>query len=136
MTKEQIKNWLPIMQAWVDGKPVEYRTEDGKWHPLCDGHPFAFSDIDATEGVPYRIAPTPKLRPWTAADKPDICGRLIDVWTHDQSKPSLVLAVEGRGVRVTGSGADTVFINWDELFRGGKVSRDFGKTWEPCGVLE
>jgi len=79
--------------------------------------------------------PTPKLRPWKIEDKPDVLGYLIDVWTQDQSRPSLVLNVEIGGITVAGRDM-LYFKEWAELFKNGKISRDHGKTWEVCGVLE
>ena len=50
LTKNQAKNWIPILQAFVDGKPLEFLNhyevkEDGKINPV-------YTDIDTSEVLP------------------------------------------------------------------------------------
>lgn len=79
MTKEQAKELLPIIQAFVDGKTIQYRTSPSfprpnncdisylkEWFDLdedkCDG----FS-CDGT--IDYRIKTEPKYRPFKNANE-------------------------------------------------------------------
>lgn len=61
MTREQAKAILPIIQAYAEGKPIQYRSLEGKW-----------KDIDNTafyESLEYRIKPGPKYRPFKSRDE-------------------------------------------------------------------
>ena len=52
MTREEVKEWLPIIQAYADGKNIQFRERDIE-EPSFDGH--------LNE---YRIKPEPKYRPF------------------------------------------------------------------------
>lgn len=56
MTREEAKELLPIIQAFVEGKTIEYREYDGEWKvahtPTWSSHLF------------YRIKSEPKYRPF------------------------------------------------------------------------
>ena len=56
MTREEAKEILPIIQAFAEGKTIEYRGLGGEWKaahtPTWSSHLF------------YRIKPEPKYRPF------------------------------------------------------------------------
>ena len=56
MTREEAKELLPIMQAFAEGKTIEYRGLGGAWKvaqtPTWSSHLF------------YRIKPEPRYRPF------------------------------------------------------------------------
>lgn len=31
MTREEAKEWLPIIQAWAEDKPIQYQIDSGVW---------------------------------------------------------------------------------------------------------
>lgn len=56
MTREQAKELLPIIQAFADGKTIQYKNEYGLW-----------IEIDCpiwSKFCQYRIKPEPKYRPF------------------------------------------------------------------------
>ena len=60
MTREEAKELLPIIQAWVKGKEIQFKACSGKW-----------IDVEENEGLSficppsdYRIKPEPKYRPF------------------------------------------------------------------------
>ena len=58
MTREEAKEWLPIIQAWAEGKAIQYQTDSGSWTNIIkdlytSNYPFN-----------YRIKPEPKYRPF------------------------------------------------------------------------
>ena len=61
MTREEIKELLPIMQAWAEGKTIQVK-EKGRWVELC---------IDDFTRSPdrYRINPEPKYRPFKTQEE-------------------------------------------------------------------
>ena len=59
MTREEAKQLLPIIQAYAEGKTIEFKTNKGEWFS-CENMNLGFSK--ATED--YRIKPEPKYRPF------------------------------------------------------------------------
>ena len=63
MDREQLKELLPIIQAAVEGKAIEFRDSDHKyWQELTV--PAFNLDVDK-----YRIKPEPKYRPFANAEE-------------------------------------------------------------------
>ena len=113
MNIEQTKEAIRIMQAYVDGKEVQYEVPNKEW--ITTDQP-AWNFISYN----YRIKPTATLRPWTADEVPlgawirfkkVIDDRSILAWTSNQADRDMWL---------------------DER----EHSIDGGKTWLPCGVVE
>ena len=121
MNIEQTIEAIRVMQAFVDGKEVQYLGK--KRNPMglllsdwCDTHePFwNFEHYD------YRIKPTATLRPWTPDEVP------LGAWMRSKHNPQ-----------------DRMLIHWvnsqsdRELWLGkNEHSTDGGKNWLPCGVVE
>ena len=62
MTREEAKEMLPIIQAYADGKQIQY-------FEVCTRR---WEDITAPSwirGIPYRVKPEPKYRPFKDADE-------------------------------------------------------------------
>ena len=113
MTREQTIEAIRVMQAFVDGKEVQYEVPNKEW--ITTDQP-AWNFISYT----YRIKPTAKLRPWTADEVP------LGAWMRSKHNPQ-----------------DRMLIHWvnaqadRELWLGkNEHSTDGGKTWLPCGVVE
>ena len=113
MNIEQTKEAIRIMQAYVDGKEVQYEVPNKEW--ITTDQP-AWNFISYN----YRIKPTATLRPWTADEVPlgawirykrALHDRSILAWTSNQADRDMWL---------------------DER----EHSTDGGKTWLPCGVVE
>ena len=60
MTREEGKELLPIIQAWIEGKEIQFKTRSGKWVDIeeNEGLSFVYPSSD------YRIKPEPKYRPF------------------------------------------------------------------------
>ena len=113
MTREQTIEAIRVMQAFVDGKEVEFKWGSMDWNST-DKPEWNWSAYD------YRIKPTPVLRPWTADEVP------LGAWMRSKHNPQ-----------------DRMLIYWvnsqsdRELWLGkNEHSTDGGKTWLPCGVVE
>ena len=61
MTREEAKELMPIIQAFAEGKTIEYREYDGEWKvahtPTWSSRLF------------YRIKPDPKYRPFKTQEE-------------------------------------------------------------------
>ena len=113
MNREQTKEAIRVMQAYVDGKKVEYEHPNGIWMLT----PTPCWNWNSGE---YRIKTTPVFRPWTADEVP------LGAWMRSKRNPQ-----------------DRMLIHWvnsptdRELWLGkNEHSTDGGVTWKPCGVVE
>lgn len=68
MTREEAKIFLPVIQAYSEGKPIEIVDSLGKWHEL---YAAAFNDNPKK----YRIKPNPKYRPFKDAE--ECCSEML-----------------------------------------------------------
>jgi hypothetical protein len=113
MNKEQTKEAIRVMQAFVDGNGVIARhVKLGIWDTLISPK-WNWEDCE------YRIKPTATLRPWTADEVP--LGSIM------RTK-----GLEGRCIIIDTETSDdrSYWLNAREH------STDGGKTWLPCGVME
>ena len=113
MTREQTIEAIRVMQAFVDGKEVEFKWGSMDWNST-DKPEWNWSAYD------YRRKPTAKLRPWTADEVPlgawmrfkkVIDDRSILAWTSTQRDRDIWLSEREHSI-------------------------DGGKNWLPCGVVE
>ena len=65
MKRKEVKELLPIIQAWAEGKEIQFRTCSGKWVDIeeDEGLSFVYSSSD------YRIRPEPKYRPFKTKEE-------------------------------------------------------------------
>jgi hypothetical protein len=113
MNIEQTIEAIRVMQAYVDGKEVEFKWMSMDWNST-DKTEWNWSAYD------YRIKPTATLRPWTADEVP------LGAWIRFKDKPQdrhLLGWVSGQADR-------------DMWLDEREHSIDNGKTWLPCGVME
>lgn len=61
MNRTEIKSFLPILQAFADGKEIENREED-KWYRVLE----ICNEMNPQD---YRIKPEPKYRPFANAEE-------------------------------------------------------------------
>lgn len=64
MTREEVKEMLPVLQAFVDGKTIESRCIKGDKSLWYDDEDPSFDD-----DLEYRIKPEPKYRPFANAEE-------------------------------------------------------------------
>lgn len=61
MTREQAKELLPIIQAFAEGKTIQFKSIDDKWDDLGNKEDKLSFDSPIHK---YRIKPEPKYRPF------------------------------------------------------------------------
>ena len=61
MTREEAKELLPIIQAWAEGKNIQFLS-DGEWHDINQADFTCYHDK-------YRIKPEPKYRPFKTQEE-------------------------------------------------------------------
>ena len=113
MTPEQTIEAIRIMQAYVDGKEVEYEHPDGIWM-------LTTTPCWNWNSGEYRIKPTTVLRPWTADEVP--LGAQMRTGANGEYR-----------WLIDHSGHNIKRKEWLEECQH---SIDGGKNWLPCGVVE
>lgn len=63
MTREEIKELLPVMQAFAEGKAIQMRTENRPWFDVLD------DKLEIGKIFEYRIKPEPKYRPFKTKEE-------------------------------------------------------------------
>ena len=61
MTREQAKELLPIIQAWAQGKNIQFLS-DGEWHDINQADFTCYPDK-------YRVKPESKYRPFKTQEE-------------------------------------------------------------------
>ena len=61
MTREDAKELLPIIQAWAEGKNIQFLS-DGEWHDINQADFTCYPDK-------YRVKPEPKYRPFKTKEE-------------------------------------------------------------------
>ena len=65
MTREEVKNLLPVMQAFAEGKEIQYYYGGIYWVDVKPNE-----DVDFSKDVSnYRIKPEPKYRPFKNSEE-------------------------------------------------------------------
>ena len=65
MTREQAKELLPIIQAFAEGKTIQFKNTFGAWIDIPNNGKVCF-DKELTE---FRIKPELKYRPFNSKDE-------------------------------------------------------------------
>ena len=113
MNREQTKEAIRIMQAFVDGKElISMRTpavtaDDPYWNW-------------GNDTKMYRIKPTATLRPWTADEVP------LGMQARNREYPKTRWLIDR-------TSSEENRKDWCEKY---EHSIDNGKNWLPCGVME
>jgi hypothetical protein len=113
MTREQTIEAIRVMQAFVDGKEVEFKWMSKDWN-YNDKPEWNWSAYD------YRIKPTAKLRPWTADEVP------LGAQARNREHPKTRWLIDR-------TSSEENRKDWCEKY---EHSTDGGKNWLPCGVVE
>ena len=113
MTREQTIEAIRVMQAYVDGKEVEYQIRGGHWVA-------AMPPNWNWPNTQYRIKPTATLRPWTADEVP------LGAQARNREHPKTRWLIDRTSSEE----------NRKDWCKNYEHSTDGGKTWLPCGVVE
>lgn len=100
MTREHAKQFLPIMQAYAEGKEIEYQSETG-WSSIAIP---GFRDDPSK----YRVKPEPKHAPFTVGDAVMFMGKSI-IEKGNKLHVGIVTSCDNMGVVIT---LDTGYIGY------------------------
>ena len=85
MTREEAKELLPIIQAFAEGKTIEYRESGGAWKVA---HTPTWSSC-----LFYRIKPEPKYRPFKSKEEcwQEMLKHQPVGWLKNKERESVIL---------------------------------------------
>ncbi len=126
MNREQWKERLPLIQAFVDGKEIQLKI-CGQWMRITESPDFT------NRLEEYCIKQEPKLRPWKPEEVP--VGGVAIRHKNTQDRPGTLLEITGYDIYIWDCGRPFT-VSLEALCREYTHSLDHGKTWLPCGVLE
>ena len=69
MTKEEAKEFYPILQAFEEGKAIECRTKPGTISTIIPNEWTEMKEIGFWNGIEYRIKPETNYRPFKDAEE-------------------------------------------------------------------
>ena len=131
MTREEAKEMLPIIQAWADGKTIQFRTNNRSWVDLLD------NDLEMNALFEYRIKPEQKYRPfknqeecWNEMLKHQPFGWIV---RSSDNEYLHIGRIHNRGpyngYGITLSCNESIRANFDAIFKGFKFvdGTPFGK---------
>ena len=69
MTRQEVKQLLPIWVAYAEGKAIECKTKPGTISTSIPNEWTEMKEIGFWNGIEYRIKPDPKYRPFKDAEE-------------------------------------------------------------------
>ena len=130
MNKEQTIEAIRVMQAFVDGKEVQFRHRGlVEWDTVIVPT-WNWSDIE------FRIKPTAKLRLWTADEVPLDCWLRTRQGDNKYKWKPVIIEPLGVVAGTVNNGHWLKLHTWEFLSKNCEHSIDKGVTWLPCGVME
>lgn len=124
MTKEKATQLIPLLQAYTEGKIIQFKKRGTEWIDLPE--PYFDYSLDT-----YRIKPENKYRAWTFEEAPlNVVFKLKD--TPFAIKFIFYSIDRNKGYY---DAISRCFYPFDKCLEEYLYSSDNGKIWLPCGVL-
>lgn len=129
MTKEEAKEFYPILKAYAEGKAIECKTKPGTISSCIPNEWTEMKEIGFWNGIEYRIKPDPKYRPFRDSEE---CWQ--EMLKHE---PFGWVKTKDRGIRLY-----IVGLNQKRAFT--QVGHNYGESIDeftfadgtPFGILE
>lgn len=125
MTKEETKQAIKIMQAYADGKEIDFKDKDTDKWIYNDNKPAIYSWN--WQHYDYRIKPESHYVPFTFEDRELFRGKWVRLKAQDKHHAH---EFQINDIGINGVGPDIIFACWDALYKDYEF---FDGT--PCGKL-
>lgn len=126
MTREQAVKWIPILQAYAEGKTIEWNY-GGVWK--VKGMDYSFD----CQPENYRIKPSPQFRPWTAEEAVKHIGAVVRYIRPESGNIGVVAMVLGvcpnKGIRTASD-----WFTFQTAFEQLECRSCSQAIFKPCGV--
>lgn len=139
MNRQQVKELLPIIQAYAEGKQIEIKTKEGKSWSTLEEDDIQYLDFKKCD---FRIKPGPKYRPfkdtkecWQEMQRHQPFG-----WLKDKNKDSELRNIQALTEEML-TIADGVYLRGIRLIDEYHIFEDAIKEYTfadgtPFGILE
>ena len=118
MTREEAKEFYPILQAYTEGKAIECRTKPGIISNIVSNKWTEIKEIGFWNGIDYRIKLEPKYRPfknakecWAEMQKHKPFG-----WIYDGSYYYSIVSISNETINIVNDTRDIVDFLFSEIF--------------------
>ena len=117
MNRKEVKSFLPILQAFADGRVIECRTKPGT---IISGIPNEWTEmkeIDFWNGIEYRIKPETKYRPFKDAEEcwNEMLKHQPFGWVKCESCYNTIVSVSNIDVVLVSCSGDSITQPFDEV---------------------
>ena len=131
MTKEEVKEMLPVLQAFAEGKAIECRTKPGTISTSIPNEWTEIKEICFWNNVEYRIKPEPKYRPFKDAEE---CWQEMQKhqpfgWLKGDKCFYNIVSVSNIDVSMANVSGDIVILNFSDVMEDNTFADGF-----PFGV--
>ena len=103
MKRKEVKELLPIMQAFAEGDEIQYRNNYNEWIDVKTGEGLCFTRPSSC----YRIKPEPKYRPFKSQEEcwQEMLNHQPFGWIKDKEDGhySMVAMVDDAVIRISGN---------------------------------
>lgn len=125
MNRQQAKDLLPIIQAFAEGKIIEFKSAFGKW-TACNDALFNYPPED------YRIKPEQKYRPFKNADEcwQEMLKHQPFGWVKSYYGQFVITEIRDSKATI-GTGRNNNFLNYNYIFKEYTFADD-----TPFGIKE
>ena len=106
MTRDDAKKLLPIIQAYVEGKNIQYEVDIDRWEDIENPSFKSF--------IKYRIKPEPKYRPFKSQE---------ECWQEMHKHPDFGWVTDGYYKSTISVKSDSIVVTISSL------EYDFGKAY-------
>lgn len=139
MNRQQVKELLPIIQAYAEGKQIEIKTKEGKSWSTLEEDDIQYLDFKKCD---FRIKPEPKYRPFRTVQEclSEMQKHQPFGWLKDKNKDSELRNIQALTEEMSTT-TDRVYLRGIRLIDGWHI---FGEAIEeytfadgtPFGILE
>lgn len=117
MTKEEAKEFYPILQAFAEGKVIECRTKPGTISTSIPNEWTEMKEICFWNNVEYRIKPEPKYRPFKDAEE---CWQEMQKhqpfgWLNGDKCFYNIVSVSNIDVSMANVSGDIIILNFSDV---------------------
>ena len=118
MTREEAKEFYPILQAYTEGKAIECRTKPGIISNIVSNKWTEMKEIGFWNGIEYRIKPEPKYIPFKNAEE---CWNEMQKhqpfgWIYDGSYYYSIVSISNETINIVNDTRDIVDFLFSEIF--------------------
>ena len=139
MNRQQVKELLPIIQAYAEGKQIEIKTKEGKSWSTLEEDDIQYLDFKKCD---FRIKPEPKYRPFRTVQEclSEMQKHQPFGWLKDKNKDSELRNIQALTEEMS-TMTDRVYLRGIRLIDGWHIFKEVIEEYTfadgtPFGIKE